>query len=52
MKIIGRNVFLFFCQRIENNFCQRSNGTFGFSNAQAKRKKTKEPFFCQYYCIK
>jgi hypothetical protein len=45
MKIIDRNVFLFFANARENNFCQRSNGTFGFSNAQAKRKNQKSHFF-------
>jgi len=28
------------------------NATFGFANAHSQRKKPKEPFFCQYYCIK
>ncbi|HXJ97809.1 MAG TPA: hypothetical protein VNJ50_03100, partial [Gelidibacter sp.] len=31
---------------------QSVNGTFGFSNTQAKRKKPKESFSYQRYCIK
>jgi uncharacterized C2H2 Zn-finger protein len=37
--------FYFFCQRTRKQFCQHSNGTFGFTNAQAKRKNQKSHFF-------